>query len=433
MALAAVLIAALLARGAAAHHYRYTPSTDTKDYDRHAVSIADGRGYPPASGFSGGTGPSAFRPPLYPYFLAGIYKLSGTADPAKRWSYGRYAQAVLGVVVVALIALIALQIWGRPESITAGAIAAVYPPLIFAGTSLLTEPLFLVLMLAGVSATLRYRKDSRWRWLILAGLCAGLCSLCRTNGVIVIVALAAGVWIVRPRFSRRALARPAALVLTGLAVVAPWTLRNAVELHAFVPLTTQNGFALAGQYNPVAGADRATWLPPFDVPQYRHVFFRKVDRPHEPPRFVSSGISEVELQSRLTDLAVNYAGDHPGHVLAATFWSTLRFFDLWNPVAMEREAARFSGEPPGLAQASVYAFWLLGVLAIAGCFTAAARRVPRFIWLIPILTLASVILVYGDSRYRLPAEPVFILLATAAVTTAWHRLRSRSRPPAVTA
>ena len=31
--------------------------------------------------------------------------------------------------------------------------------------------------------------------------------------------------------------------------VAPWTIRNAYELHAFVPTTTQLGWALAGTYN----------------------------------------------------------------------------------------------------------------------------------------------------------------------------------------
>ena len=61
-----------------------------------------------------------------------------------------------------------------------------------------------------------------------------------------------------------AVARPARrlLVAVALLVVAPWTIRNAVELRAFVPVTTQFGSALAGTYNDEARTDRenpASW------------------------------------------------------------------------------------------------------------------------------------------------------------------------------
>jgi 4-amino-4-deoxy-L-arabinose transferase-like glycosyltransferase len=427
IALAVVLGVALLARVAVAEHYSIRPVTDAKDYDRHAVSLADGRGYPGANRYTGGSGASAWRPPLYPYFLAGVYSITGTtSDAPKRWEWGRLTQAFLGVATVALIALIALRLWGRVESIVSGGLAAVYPPLLTAGSALLTEPLFLTLMLGGILAILQYRQvDRRWRWLVLAGVCAGLCSLCRTNGVLVIAALAAGAWIVRPLLSRRGLVGPAVGVVTGLAVVAPWTIRNAAELHSFVPLTTQNGFALAGQYNPVAASDHATWLSAFDVPDYRHYFFRKIQRRHE-PRYESTGIGEVALEGKLADAAFDYAAAHPEHVAASAFWNGLRFFDLYRPVATERSAARFASEPEGLAQLGIYTFWLVGALAIAGCFTAGARRVPLFIWLIPALTFVSVVLVYGDSRYRVPAEPVFVMLASLALVTAWRQWRGSS-------
>src|SRR5438034_9048148 len=89
IALIAVLTVAFVVRLAAALHYDLQPRTDAQDYDRIATSIADGHGYARATIFSGGPSPSAFRPPAYPLFLAGVYALSGTSDPGDRREAGR--------------------------------------------------------------------------------------------------------------------------------------------------------------------------------------------------------------------------------------------------------------------------------------------------------------------------------------------------------
>ena len=423
---------ALVLRVGAALHWNLPPRTDAHDYDRTAASIADGRGYPGASVYSGGPGPSAFRPPSYPYLLGAVYALTGTSDPATRWEAGRILQALLGVAIVGLTMLVAFQLWGRVTALIAGGIAALYPPLIYAGTSLLTEPLFTVLLLGGIAAILRYRrKDAGVRWLLAAGACAGLATLTRTNGVIAIGVLALGAWVLRPRFSLRALGRPALVVAVAVAVIAPWTIRNAVELHAFVPISTQTGVGLAGQYNELASNHEATWYPAYLVPRYCPLFFRVPRCPtkNQEGRLTPRGLGEVEVDDRLTQLSKDYALDHPTHVIAAGFWNGLRFLDLDNPVAGEQKEAYFTGQPQGFAQLSVYAFWLVAAVAIAGCFTAAARRMPLFIWLIPPLIMLSVMFVVATSRYRAPIEPIIVMLAACAVTVLWRAaIQTRLRP-----
>jgi 4-amino-4-deoxy-L-arabinose transferase-like glycosyltransferase len=424
----AILVVSLAVRLVAAFSNDLPPQTDARDYDRAAASIASGDGFPGATVFSGGPGPSAFRPPAYPFLLSGVYALTGTTHSTDRWQAGRILQAIIGVGIVALTMLIALQLLGRRETLIAGVIAAIYPPLIFVGTTLLTEPFFILLTLAGVAAILRYRRDdTRISWLVLAGLCAGLATLTRTNGVIAIIVLALGAWTLRPRFSLQALSRPALVVLVAVAAIAPWTIRNAVVLHSFVPVSTQTGFALAGQYNDVAADDRATWLPAFVVPRYCPLFFRTprcVASPRKPPE--PRGLGEVALGKRLTDLSRDFALDHPGHVISAAFWNGLRLFDLENPFNGERRDAFYLGEPSDLVAPSIYSFWLLALLTIAGCFTAAARRIPFFIWLIPLLLMLAVIFVDAMARYRAPAEPIFILVAACAIAAGWRSLRART-------
>jgi hypothetical protein len=124
---------------------------------------------------------------------------------------------------------------------------------------------------------------------------------------------------------------------------------------------------------------------------------------------------------------VRYALDHPGAVPSVAALNTLRVLSLRDPIELERSSAVAVGEPQGLAQASVYAFWALALLAIAGAFTPAARRLPGFVWAILPLLLASVVLVGGSGRYRAPLEPVLILLAVAALDWAWGRLRPNAK------
>jgi len=410
-ALAALLILALAIRVAAALGYNaIEPQTDALDYDRHAVSIATGNGYPEALGVTGGPGPTAFRPPIYPFVLAGVYEISGTADERQRWQYGRLAQALLGVAIVALISLVVLQLWGQREALLAAAIAATYPPLILAGTSLLSEPLFTALLLGGIAGLLRWRLgDGRARWLALAGACAGLATLTRGNGLVVVAILALAAWTLKPRLSLRSLAAPAIVVAAAALVVAPWTVRNAVELDAFVPVTTQSGLGLAGVFNDTATENDSAWQLPSAVPEYR-------------PLFRGEGPGEVEVSRRLTDLALDYAIEHPESIVSAAGWNTLRFLGLHHPIEHERQNAFYLGQPQGLAEFSVYAFWLLALGAIAGSLTPAARRLPAFVWAIPPLFLVTVLFVGGNARYRMPVEPIFILLAVAAASWGWQRL-----------
>ncbi len=405
--LAAIIAVALAIRVFAAFEVNsIVPQSDAADFDRHALSLVEGDGYPEALEVLGGPGPSAFRPPLYPLVLAPVYAVVDTDDASARWLGARLEQALIGTAIVGLIALIALQLWGRRTALVAGAIAGVYPPLIQAGTSLLTEPLFIAMVLAAIAAVLRYRlSDPRLCWLAVAGACAGFAALTRGNGLAVVVALAFGAWDVRPRLSLRSLARPALLAVCAGLVIAPWTIRNAIELDAFVPVTDQAGIAIGGQYNDVAKVNDWSWVGPWGVPAFADLY------EGEP-------LGEVELGRQLTDRGFDYALDNPGAVVSVAFNNTLRLLSLHDPIDFERTSAPVVGQPRGLAVAGVIAFWALALVAMAATATAAARQIPEFIWLYVALLIASIIFVAGSARYRAPLEPIVVLLAAAGIERA---------------
>jgi 4-amino-4-deoxy-L-arabinose transferase-like glycosyltransferase len=378
---------------------------DAWGYDYHARSLAIGEGY----GLSHER-PTAFRPPGYPFLLAGVYTVFGVQDSprAERLPVARYAQAVIGTIVVALIGLLARQISDRRVALAALALAAVYLPLILVGGAVMSEPLFVALMLGALAAAVQLRRSPhRWRWVVLAGVLGGLASLTRANGLILLLPLAFAAWDARPRWSRRALGPPVVLVAIALITVSPWTVRNAVQLDAFVPVSTQLGSALAGTYNDQARNDSdnpASWRSLKHIPEYRELYER------------AASIPEVELERRIRESALRYIREHPLYVGEVAFWTTRRMLDLGGLDWARHTASTVSIER-SWATAGVICFWLFALLAIGGALTGRARRAPGYVWAVPALMYLSVVfLVVETPRYRSALDPFVVLLAALAVT-----------------
>ena len=82
-----VSFALQLAAIAALHQYRVRPGNDHFEFGwemgRVARSIAQGHGF--SNPYDGNTGPTAWEPPLYPYLMAGVFKLFGVYSIASAW------------------------------------------------------------------------------------------------------------------------------------------------------------------------------------------------------------------------------------------------------------------------------------------------------------------------------------------------------------
>ncbi|MEA2383431.1 MAG: hypothetical protein QOH72_3402 [Solirubrobacteraceae bacterium] len=417
-ALAAVLVLA----AAFAIRVAYVDATpnmklvaDARDYDGHAVSIARGMGYSKSYALR----PTAFRPPGFTYLLGGVYHLAGVESSAtpRRVIVARRTQIVIGTVLVAMIGLVAAQLWGPVVALVAMALAAVYVPLVTMSGTVMSEPLFAVFMLACLSAAIMYRRSAhRWRWALLAGAFAGLATLTRANAMILLLPLAFVAWDRRPRWSLRALGPAVALVAVAVLVVAPWTVRNAQTLHAFVPVSTQLGSALAGTYNEDARTDQnhpASWRSLRHVASYQDLVGH-IER-----------TNEAVLEKQLRHRAESYALHHPAYVATVPFWTTVRAFDL-DGFDWARHTARTVSIDGRWADRGIYCFWLFALLALAGAFTRAARRAPWYVWAFPALMYLSVVfLVIETPRYRTPLDPFIVLLAALAVVAAGRRVVAR--------
>ncbi len=383
---------------------------DPADFSHTGWSIAQGHGIPPSNRAPAG-GPSAFRPPAFPLFLGAVYASVGREAPG----IARLAEALLGTIAVGLIGLIAARIWGRRVGMLALGIAALAPPLVVLSTALVSEALFVPLTLAAVLAALEARRSRRpLLWAIVTGVLVGAAELTRTNALVLLLPLALALWTAQPRRGRRALMRVSAMVAAAVLTVVPWTVRNLLTFHAFIPVSTEVGYTVAGTYNQASRADQhwpAVWKEAEHgaSPEYATILFYASTQRWD----------ERRLGDRMLAAAISDIRRDPAYVLKVGMWNTIRMFHL-GELDFAVANLRDTDIPRIPALFEIYGFYPLGILALAGIGTARVRQAPRWIWLL-VICLGSTILVTGFIRFRSPIDPFLVMLAALPVAALLER------------
>jgi hypothetical protein len=399
-----ILAVAFACRGAVAIYGRDLQlAPDPHDYLRHATSIANGHGYPDTLLAAPGS-PSALRPPGFPYLLGATQAVTGHPRAS-----ALLLEALLGTLAVALVWFIARELWGRRAALVAGAVAAVFPPLVLLNAVPLSETLFIPLELGIVALVLvaRRRPVPPLALAAACGVVCGLAALTRQTGLLLVLVVVAGL-LTRPAWDRRRAAVASGLaVVVMLVVVAPWTARNAHEFHRFIPVALQDGVLLAGIYNDTSAhlpGRHALWIPPQFLEQFRPLYGRP-------------GIDEGDLNERLSKDGKDYIRDHPSYLLEASALDVLRMAGVGPGSAKVNRSSFFEmGTPKSLQTVSRFAGLLLALAALAAAvLLVLRRRGPAFVWVAPLLMLLATAPLAGTPRYRSTLDAFLILLVVGAI------------------
>jgi hypothetical protein len=381
---ALALVVRLAAIAATPH---YVPRHDDRDYDRLAWAMASGDGYPPVR-IHGHDYAVAYRPPLWPAVLGAGYALAG-----HRVIAGRIETALLGSFGVLALAWVGGELLGPRVAWWAGAIGAVYLPLVLMASVLESETLFVLVALLAVGFALR-------GWALSAGAMVGLAALARVDGLILLAGIVPLIGLRRS---------PYVLLACALAI-APWTIRNALELHAFVPVSTESGATLAGTYNAASmndGFAPGSWV------LLRHTPDLAV---------IEHNLTPVQQDRALRDAALQFVAKHPWYPAEVLTFNLQRWLDLAS-VKRARFEAQTADIGAGWATAALPFAWALAALALTG--VAATKHRPAF-WLAPGALLLVTLLVNAETpRFRAPLDPFLILLAAYSVSS---RGRFATRP-----
>jgi 4-amino-4-deoxy-L-arabinose transferase-like glycosyltransferase len=407
-ALAAITVVGLAARLLYAHFAALGGGrADDLWYHTMANAIAGGHGisvprhfiagHGSLSDYSGPTVPTAFHPPLFPALLAIPSKL-GLSSYAQQRAVG-CAMAAAGVAVVGLAGR---RLGGPRVGLAAAALAAVYLPLVANESVMLSESLYGLTVATAILAALWLRERPSWRRAALLGVAIGLAALTRAEALVLVVLLVpVAIW----RAPADRLRLFAAAAAAALLVVAPWCVRNTVEFHRPVGISTGDGAVLAGANNQFAyyGRLAGAWnLVGLALPGPQHV----------------SAFDDAALSARLRRKGLDYARDHAARAVAVAGLRVLRTWTVYpfDTSAKVRYNAFVSGRRVSWEWPSLFMGWVSMALAIAGAIRLRRRGAPLGPVLAPIVLVTVVSAVFfGDVRFREAADVSLVLLAAAAL------------------
>jgi len=393
-----------------AHTYRVRLILDHFQFGwevgRIARSVATGHGY--ADPFLGHSGPTTWIPPLYPLLLAGVFKLFGIYTPLSAWVI-LAINSIFSCFTAMAVYEIAARCYDAPASPRVTALwsawlwalypAAIQYPVHWIWDMSLTTCLFawtLVLALRvrniGESQSIEAgdRSQTTLRWSIF-GLFWGLIAL--SNPSLFLFLPVCTVWMIwGARFDLRAFTRSIAKALLAAVIVcaclAPWTYRNWIVFHAFIP--TRGNFGAELYQSTLEENDGFPWGPTLPL---------AVDHP-EFIRYKTIGeLAYVREKGAAAKVEIHR---HPRRIFD---WTLKRIYFFWASVPHPFE------KHPSIEIIRELNFGFLSITGILGLALSIRRGIPAS-WLFATAFLILPALYYFvtvQARFRHPIEPLICI------------------------
>jgi hypothetical protein len=349
-----------------------------------AQSLVAGQGL--SSPFGGSTGPTALLAPGYPAIIALFFRMFGSFTFAAAVAV-MGMQLLFSVLTVLCIMQVARLCFGIQTANLSGTFWAVSLPLIWMPTIFWETCLSTLLLVGMIALALRCERSPGGSLWALMGVYSGLAALVNPSllpSLLAVMGWAA--WQMRKTLWYLPLA-----LLVLCAVFAPWPIRNARVLHAFIPLRSTVGFELwVGNRAGASGFLDESQFPIFNRWEY--------------DQYVAKG--EVAYMRDKSALAKAYMRSHPGEFLRL---SAVRFVRFWTGT--------------GNKDGSLF-FVLHAVLTTSLGFTGIWRLVRggrlslAFLFLLPLMAFPlPYYITHAEFRYRLVVDPLLTILAAYALTS----------------
>ena len=366
---------------------------------RIGAAIASGHGF--SNPFIGLTGPTAWEPPLYPYLIAGVFRIFGIYSRSSAFVL-LSINSLFSALTCIPIFLIARRMFSEKVAIGSAWTWALLPYVMYWCTRWVWETSLSALLLALIfwlTLSMEEREGMKpWLWF---GLLWGIAALNSTVLLSFLPASGLWAWYHRAKRGKPSLAGILLAATVFVACIAPWTVRNYQTFGKFIFMRDNFGAEL--RLGNGTGAD-GTWM------QYLH----PTQDLYGMRQFTAMGeLAYVEMRKRQ---ALEYIKADYGRF---TVLCLKRFIYYWNgppKVSQIWWLAEFRNSL--FLASSVLMFWGLG--------RALRRHVPGawlLFWLI-LLYPAIYYVVFPMPRYRHPIEPEMTILGVYLLTEAGRKNRS---------
>lgn len=391
-----------------AHTYKFKTLDDNFSFGwemgRIGRALAQGQGF--SNPFSEATGPTGWEPPLYPFLIAGVFKLFGIYTRAS-------AVVLLGLnsffsaLTCIPIFLIAKRCFSKQLAIWTAWLWALMPSVLYWCTRWVWETSLAALLLALIFwLTLNLEeRDGLKPWLEF-GLLWGIAGLTNTSLLAFLPASGLWAWYRRSKRDKPSLAGVVLASLVFLSCIAPWVARNHQILGRW---TLRSNFGAELRIGNGPGAD-GTWR------EYLH----PTQNVYEMRRYRQMG--EVAYVAEREREAMAFIREDYTRFMVL---NVKRFIYYWGGVP------RLS-ETPALAPIKNSVFLASSVLALWGLGRALRTQQPGawlFFWLI-LCCPAVYYAVFPHPRYRHPIEPELGILIVYVISEAQKEVRKKDGPSA---
>lgn len=363
---------------------------DASEYDRCALSILQGTGFP--AGLIN-------RAPLYPLFLSFIYLVFGHT-----FLVVRIIQSILGAIICVFVYFIGKRVFKQERVAILGASAAVICPSLIASNSyILTETLTTFLLIGAIILLMRGLETKRKRIWGLSGIVLGLATLARPVILFFPLFLLLGLLL----FFKKRLQNFIFVIIFSLGmavVILPWTVRNYLAFRQFIPITTSGGFNLwAGSYLPWNG-------------DYNYRDLSAAEN-------LVKGLSPEEANKKFFQEGVKNIKENPGAYLILSIKKLRRF---WLRIPGGEMVLEGKDKEKILIFTFHYILFFFFLLGLYLCLK--EKRKELFIPLSIILYFTLIhILLLALPRYRIPVMPLVLAIAGGGIERIIKNSKRRSR------
>ena len=348
----------------------------------------------------------SFRPPLLPFVLAGLYSVVGYSFTASR-----LFMIIIGSLLPLVVFAITHRVFGRRAAIIAGVVSAVYPSFVLYSNTLHTEGLFVILLYLLIMFLIRFADSTKTVDICMAGIMAGLCSLCRPTLLVFVPVCILWLLITGRRAPLKALRAVILFAVLAGAVIAPWTYRNYSVHGEFVPIASRGGVTLWFGNNKWATGNIAN-----DYEKLREI---------APD---TSTLTETASSRFFRQEAMKYIKAYPQRFVVL---GIKKIFHLWRP-----EGFRFPGLVEKIPRMGRFAIGFLSYVPFLLLFLVGVvlnlkglrlfRDPPLLLFTLLVVTFTLVHAVFtAMPRYRQPLEPTIILIGSWALVVILDGLRGR--------
>jgi 4-amino-4-deoxy-L-arabinose transferase-like glycosyltransferase len=381
-------------------HYAKSPVRDNLPYGyelgRVARSIAEGRGFASPIRFVE-TGPTAWFTPIYPYLIAGIFKLWGI--------YSDKSHIIIQTLNCAFAALTIIPIHGIAkrtfgEGVAIGAAwawvflpTASFFPIVWIWDTALVGLIFSLIFWA----TLAMReKRGLLPWAGYGAL--WVVGVLINPAILSLFPFFLGWLAWEARKGAASWAKPvAAALLVFIIGLVPWTIRNYQAFGKVIILRSNFGLELYLGNNPTVIDTWSQWSHPNENPVEAEKYAR---------------MGEIAYMAEKQHEAFTFMRTHPSDTINFIFH---RFVVHWLGVSDSPIDVWSSG---GLRTRSFLLLnCLLPLLTLLGALYAYRARHPEAVPFALVLLIFPLVfyLTHSSPRYRYPMDPIIIVLAASAV------------------